>query len=205
MTARTRFFIVAAVFLTAAVAGSLAGTIAGPTPAPAATPQPTAPADPSRADRLADQLVRERAAHDRKVEKLAAALRAARSRPDYIWWSTGDTRQVAEAVWDERGVSETDRARWRCIINRESGWRHDVWYGGARGWQPEYTGSDRVNGLLQLRPFWAWWWLAGMPQTAPRHDASLTTYRVTSDPVTSLRISLRIGFKPFFAQEGSCL
>lgn len=170
---------------------------------------PAAGAAPlDREDRLARQLVKERAAN----EKLRAALVGARSKPAYVWWSTGSTRAAVEAVFDERQVPESSRARWRCIFSRESGWQSDVWYSGDhpnggryRGWlDGKFSGTDRVNGVAQLKPFWAWWWKAGAKGPAPRRDASLATYRITSDPVTSTRIALRIGFGPFFAQDGNC-
>ncbi len=145
---------------------------------------------------LRAQLARERRAHRTQVTKLRAAVRAAHSKPDFVWWSTRDTRKVAEAVFDEQGVSNSERAYWRCIITRESGWRADVWYGGARGWRPEYAGTDRVNGLMQMRPYHA--------DLADDRVVSYATYLRTSDPVFSIRKALRLGHGPFFASNGGC-
>ena len=132
----------------------------------------------------------------RKVRRLRRALRAARSKPEFIWWSTQDTHAVAEAVFDEQGIGEGERAFWRCVISRESGWRSDVWYGGAEGWHPEYAGTDRVNGLAQLRPYHA--------DLVNDRVVSYATYLRTSDPVFAVRKALRLGPGPFFASAGSC-
>lgn len=159
------------------------------------TPAPTPPVAEVTPAKLRAQLVKERRAHRTEVRRLRAALRAARSRPEFVWWSTRDTRATAEAVWDEQGVSASERAYWRCIIRRESNWLPDVWYGGARGWQPGYAGSDRVNGLLQMRPYHA--------ETGDR-VVTYATFLRTSDPVFSLRKALRLGHGPFFASNGGC-
>lgn len=155
---------------------------------------------PSRGDvtagMLRAQLARERHAHGVVVARLHAALRAARSRPDYVWWSTRDPHRVADAVFDEQGVTASERTYWRCIINRESGWKSDVWYGGARGWQPRYAGTDRVNGLMQLRPYHA--------DLRDDRVVSYATFLRTSDPVFSLRKAIRLGHNPFFASNGGC-
>ena len=160
------------------------------------TPAPVPPVPEVTPQELRDQLAKERRVYRTKVTRLRAALRAARSRPDYVWWSTRDTRATAEAVWGEQGVSPGERAYWRCIITRESNWLPDVWYGGARGWQPSYAGTDRVNGLLQLRPYHA--------DLADDRVVSYATFLRTSDPVFSLRKALRLGHRPFFASNGGC-
>ncbi|MGE0025676.1 MAG: hypothetical protein AB7U07_01045 [Thermoleophilia bacterium] len=186
---------VAAVFATAALAGAapmLLGTEAEPTPAPA--PAPKVPeVTPAK---LRAQLVRERRAHRQEVARLKLAVKAAPSLPYFVWWSTHDTRKTAEAVWDEAGVSASERAYWSCIVSRESGWKASVWYGGLEGWQPQYAGTDRVNGLLQLRPYHA-----DLPDDAV---VSYATFLRTSDPVFALRKALRLGHGPFFASNGGC-
>lgn len=179
---------IAASVIAVAAAVALGGE-AQPDPAPAPRVEAVTPA------MLRAQLTRERRVHRVQVGKLRAALRATRSRPDYIWWSTGDTRRTAEAVWDEQGVSASERRYWACIIGRESGWRPDVWYGGAHGWQPQYAGTDRVVGLLQMRPYHA---------DIGERVVSHRTYVRLTDPVFALRKALRLGHRPFFASNGGC-
>lgn len=179
----------AALALAVGAAMALGGE-AEPTPAPVPATVELVP----RAKLVKAVRARDRA--ERRAARLLVALRAARSRPEYVWWSTRDTRAVAEAVFDEQGVSESERARWRCVIRRESNWLPDVWYGGARGWRPEYAGTDRVNGLMQMRPYHA--------DLANDAVVSYATYLRTSDPVFSVRKALRLGFGPFFASTGAC-
>lgn len=180
--------ILAGLALAAGAAMALGGEVA---PAPA--PVPAVEFVP-RAKLVKAVRARERA--ERRAERLLVALRAARSRPEYVWWSTHDTRKVAEAVFDEQGTPEAERVRWRCIFRRESNFLPDVWYGGARGWHPEYAGTDRVNGIAQLRPYHA--------DLADDSVVSYATYLRTSDPVFSVRKALRLGFGPFFSSTGVC-
>lgn len=117
--------------------------------------------------------------------------------PEAIWARTKDPKLTAEAVWNEQNVPESERSVWRCIIQRESGWQFDVWYGGARGWQPQYAGTDRVNGIMQMRPYHA--------DLVNDAVVSYATFQRTSYPPFALRKALRLGFGPFYAQRGSCL
>lgn len=182
-------FLVAGVILAGGAAMALGGE-AQPTPAPAPVVREVSPAVKLRA-----QLVREREAHRREVARLRLAVRAAHSLPYFVWWRYHDTRRVAEAVFDEQGTPAGERAYWRCVITRESNWIPDVWYGGARGWQPGYAGTDRVNGVVQLRPYHA--------ETGDQ-TVTYATFLRTSDPVWSLRKAIRLGHGPFFAQNGRC-
>jgi len=128
----------------------------------------------------------------------------------HYWHTTGDTYGTVQKVFAARKVPAWKVNTYNCIFKHESNFDSDTWYRGnqsyasVQGWQPRFIGTDRVNGVAQLRPFWAWWWLAGRPQVAPRRDASIETYHVTSDPIVSTKIALAIGLQPFYADKAVC-
>ena len=115
----------------------------------------------------------------------------------YDVYNTRGVRDMVEVVFDRNGLDEGTRSMWRCIINNESGWVPNVWNGGLTGWQPKYIGTDKVVGLMQMRPYHA-------DGVSPNQTVSYATYVKLSDPVYSIQKGLRLGPGPFFAQAGNC-
>lgn len=110
-------------------------------------------------------------------------------------WST------VVATWKCDGVPAWEQSFLACAADHEGGrQRPDVWYRGDSptpvvGWHPEFTGTDRVVGHIQSRPYHA-------SKVAPGiYDRTVTreTFEVITDPVNHARIAAAVGVSAFAA------
>lgn len=121
---------------------------------------------------------------------------------------TGNTKGTVHKVYVQLETPLWKQNLYDCIFKHESEFRFNVWFGQSRGWQSgRFVGTKTVNGVAQLRPFWASWWLRDCVSCSgnPKYDrVTSRTYHITSDPVVSTKIALRIGLGPFYADRKVC-